>query len=101
MGYTAKEESKMERHLALLGFAVEDVVTGLVGIVVSISFDLSGCVQAFVTPRADKEGKVATGFWVDTKRLKATSDELVTPVASFEQIPGGTALPPHPSKAEK
>jgi hypothetical protein len=34
--------------LKLLGTKVRDVVTGFVGIVTSVSFDLYGCVQAVV-----------------------------------------------------
>ena len=88
----------MKHHLELLGHTVRDVVSDRIGVVVSISFDLSGCVQGYVAPKADKDGKVADGWWCDTKRLIPTSKKPVTPVASFEQVPGGTKLPAPASK---
>ena len=87
----------MKQHLQLLGFEVRDLVTKRAGVVVSISFDISGCVQGYVTPRADKDGKVADGWWCDTKRLIAITDKPIL-VSNFVEIPGGTRLPAPPSK---
>jgi len=47
----------VQDHLSLLGKEVEDVVTGMSGIVASVSFDLYGCIQAIINPGLDKDGK--------------------------------------------
>lgn len=61
----------IEKHLKLLGLKVKDKVTDFKGIVVSISFDLYGCIQADVRPiELDKEGKLQSGWWMDINRLK-------------------------------
>lgn len=59
----------VETHLNWLGHEVVDAVTGFVGVVTSMSFDLSGCVQAFVKPKIDKDGKMPDGHWFDIARL--------------------------------
>jgi len=88
----------MEHLLALLGFQVRDSVTQRTRVVVSISFDISGCIQGYVMPQADKDGKVSDGWWCDTKRLTATAETPVVARPTFEVIPGGTALPAPASK---
>ena len=89
----------MKHHLQLLGHQVTDRVTKRKGVVVSISFDLSGCVQAYVQGEADKDGKATDGFWCDTKRLKQDSTKTVQPVSNFDVVPGGSNLPPHNEKS--
>jgi len=44
----------IQKHLDLLGHKVTDRVSGFTGVVTSIGFDLYGCIQAVVTPGADK-----------------------------------------------
>jgi len=83
----------MKKHLALLGFTVRDVVTGVSGVVTSISFELYGCVQAVVNPGVDADGKARESFWYDVKRLRATSSDPVMSVPTFEIVPGGQDLP--------
>lgn len=63
----------IEKHLNLLGFKVEDKVTGFKGVVASVSFDLYGCVQAIVNPGVDKDGKTRDQCWFDIARLTVTS----------------------------
>ncbi|MDX3971119.1 MAG: hypothetical protein QHD01_31625 [Bradyrhizobium sp.] len=65
----------MQHHLALLGWEVKDKVTGFTGTVSTIGFDLYGCVQAIVTPKAviEKEGgaqKLDPSQWFDVSRLE-------------------------------
>lgn len=55
--------------LNYLGLIVEDKVTGIKGVVTSISFDLYGCVQALVDPGIDKNGKTQDRHWMDLVRL--------------------------------
>ena len=50
----------IEKHLDLLGRKVEDKVTGIKGVVTSVSFDLYGCIQAVITTPA-KDGEYKSG----------------------------------------
>ena len=40
----------IKKHLDLLGHKVKDKVSDYTGVVISISFDLYGCIQADVRP---------------------------------------------------
>ncbi len=75
---------KIEKHIGLLGFKVEDRVTGFEGVVASVSFDLYGCVQAVVNPGMDKEGKMKDSQWFDVSRLKVISKNPVMEVPNFQ-----------------
>lgn len=80
----------------LLGLKVKDRVTGCTGVVTSISYDLYGCVQAIVTPFADKDGQHKDSRWYDTKRLIVLDQTPVMAVPSFDTFakpPGGQKLP--------
>jgi hypothetical protein len=88
----------VNEHLKLLGFQVRDVVTGFKGAVVSITFDLYGCVQAYVYPAMNKEGKLGDGHWFDTKRLEALGKKPLMNPPTFEVVPGGQDLPSYPSQ---
>ena len=88
----------MNEHLKLLGIKVRDKVTGFIGVASSISFDISGCIQAFVVPSKSKDGKLGDGHWFDTKRLKILDANPVTELPTFEIIPGGQELPGYSSK---
>lgn len=89
----------MQHHLKLLGHEVRDVVTGRTGVIVSVSFDLSGCIQGYIQPAAGKDGKVSDGIWCDTKRLKALKSKPVQLVPEFDDVSGGSDLPGHPTMA--
>lgn len=73
----------LKKHLEMLGLPVEDKVTKLNGVVVSISFDLSGCIQAAVQP-LEKEGNVQSSFWIDVTRLKVLDDTPVMELPKFD-----------------
>ncbi len=64
--------TKMQEHLHLLGLRVRDRITGFAGVVVSVNFDLYGCIQAAVSPPVDKEGKKPDPLWLDISRLEVT-----------------------------
>jgi hypothetical protein len=86
----------MHQYLKLLGFPVVDAVTGFKGVVTSITFDLYGCVQALVTPKASSTAKDADGAlsrWFDTKRLTATAKAPVMSAPTFASVPGPEAKP--------
>lgn len=91
----------MDQHLALLGHEVRDRVTGSMGVVTSLSFDLYGCVQAIVTPPSKKDGTQPDAHWYDVKRLEVRSKKPVMPIPDFESTtyrePGGAekSLPPN------
>jgi hypothetical protein len=72
-----------DAHLDLLGKTVRDRVTGYQGAVISISFDLFGCVQAIVKPPMNKDGKVEDGQWLDVNRLEVVDEKRKMPVPSF------------------
>lgn len=78
---------EIRKHLGLLGHRVEDRVTGFVGVVASISFDLYGCVQAIVNPGLDKDGKLGESNWFDVNRLVVKTDSPVMEVPNFEYGP--------------
>lgn len=60
----------IKEHLKLLGHKVRDAVSDFEGVVVSISFDLYGCVQADVRPMSlNKDGGLKPGYWLDVTRL--------------------------------
>jgi hypothetical protein len=88
----------MKEHLKFLGLRVRDLVTGSEGVVVSISFDVSGCVQGLINPGKLADGKLGDSFWVDTKRLRAVADTPVVEQPTFEHIPGGEKLPLYSNK---
>jgi len=47
-----------------LGMKVQDVVTGLTGITTGKTKYLNGCIQFYIEPKLNKDGK-AEGRWVD------------------------------------
>lgn len=84
----------MIKDLDLLGHKVKDRVSGFIGIVVSVSYDLSGCIQAYLTPQVAKHAeKRGEGCWVDTKRLERISTRPTMPMPAFNAPDGGEALP--------
>ena len=91
----------MEKHIALLGFKVHDVITDFSGIVTSISFDISGCIQALVCPGLNKDNKIDDSRWYDTKRLEILSKKPVVAVPTFKIVPGGQELPSYESQPKK
>lgn len=71
------------QHLALLGLPVQDRVTKFKGVVTSINFDLYGCIQALVTPYANKEGNIPDSRWLDVTRLKILKIKPVMDLPNF------------------
>ena len=75
----------IKKHLDLLGLKVKDRVSDFEGVVISISFDLYGCVQADVRPfTTDKDGLVKQGMWFDISRLKPVSKKPLMDPPNFE-----------------
>ena len=88
----------MKEHFDLLGRRAQDVVTGLAGVVTSISFDLSGCVMGLISPVSGEKGDLPDSRWFDTKRLRLDESDPVMAQPTFETVPGGQALPALPEK---
>ena len=65
------------KHVNLLGFKAKDVVTGFDGVITSVSFDLYGCIQILVTPRAKDEDDLKPGYWFDVSRLTVSSESVM------------------------
>ncbi len=80
-------------HIDMLGKTARDRVTGMQGVVSSISFDLYGCIQAVLTPPIDKDGKLPDGRWLDVHRLELLGDERCMAVPQFEKAPKFGATP--------
>lgn len=72
----------VKTHLNLLGLLVKDRVTGYKGVVISVSFDLYGCIQAIVVPRDENE--VKTGNWFDVTRLEVLDFTPVMSLPNFD-----------------
>lgn len=84
--------SNVENHLnRLLGFKVKDRVTGLTGVVTSVSFELYGCIQAIVNPGLDKDNKPSDTYWFDINRLEILSDKPVMNQPNFSYGPQAEA----------
>lgn len=83
----------IEKHLELLGTTMRDRVTGIEGMVDSVSFDAYGCVQASLRPRANKDGTLSDGRWFDVKRLEAVGKRIM-PVPPFVTTPKGKEIGP-------
>jgi len=75
----------IKKHLDLLGHKVKDKVSDYAGVVISISFDLYGCVQADVRPTAlDEKGQLKTGMWLDVARLEVVTKKPLMNIPNFE-----------------
>lgn len=86
----------MKEAMGLLGLRVRDAVSGFEGVVVSISFDLYGCIQAIVRPPVDEKGKGEEAQWFDVKRLTVRNRTPVMAVPTFAD-----AIGPERGPAEK
>ena len=68
-----------------MGHKVKDKVSDYTGVVISISFDLYGCIQADVRPiTLNKEGSIVQGVWLDVSRLKVLTKKPLMDVPDFE-----------------
>jgi hypothetical protein len=75
----------IKKYLNLLGYEVKDRVSDFGGVVVSMCFDLYGCIQADVRPKElDKEGKMKQGLWLDVSRLDVKSKKPLMEQPNFE-----------------
>lgn len=85
----------VQKHLDLLGARVRDRVTGIEGIVESVSFDLYGCIQTVVNPGLDKDKKPQDSRWMDVSRLEIKKATPVMPRPPFDYSPADIAAGRH------
>jgi hypothetical protein len=78
--------------MSLLGLKVKDQVTGMTGVVASISFDLYGCVQAVLNPGLDKDGKLKDQHYFDVSRLKILDKKPVMQPPDYDYGPVAEGL---------
>lgn len=91
----------VQENLALLGLRVEDLVSGFKGVVVTMTFDLYGCVQALVHPGVNADGKMGEREWFDVARLVVVDNRPVMPVPTFagaakDPLKGPESKPAYP-----
>ena len=75
----------LDQHFGIMGKQVIDKVTGFKGIATSLSFDLYGCVQVAVTPKADKGREYGVGQWFDVTRLEVLKDKRVMDIPDYSK----------------
>jgi len=75
-------EKQLSKHVDLLGLEVRDAVTGFEGVVVSVAFDLYGCIQTVVEPK-QQDGKLNDSRWFDVTRLEVTNQVPVMQLPDF------------------
>lgn len=90
-----------DQYLEFLGMPARDKVRGMSGVITSVCFDLSGCVQAAIAPPLDKDGKLPDAVWHDVQRLEITGDRTM-PLPTFrhqatQDGPNGAAEKPSPA----
>ncbi|MBD2842680.1 hypothetical protein [Erythrobacter rubeus] len=68
--------------IELLGLRATDRVSGLEGVIDSVCFDLYGCVQVSLAPKA-KDGEVPNGRWLDVNRVEVSEDRVM-PAPDFD-----------------
>lgn len=84
--------ANVQEHLDLLGRRATDKVTGMRGVITSISFDLYGCVQGLLNPGVTEGNKLGELYWLDVSRLQMT-DERVMPLPRFDFDKGPECKP--------
>jgi hypothetical protein len=74
----------VKKQMKFLGLKVQDKVTGFTGIVSTMSFDLYGCIQAWISPMA-KDGELKEGRWFDVTRLDVLDNKPVMELPDYSK----------------
>lgn len=94
----------IQQCFSFLGCRVKDKVTGVEGVMVSLSFDLYGCVQGLVQPVSKDtiavNGNLLDRYWMDMNRLIKLTEPVMTPpdfnagvIHILNHGPAGKSLP--------
>ena len=73
------------KHLSLLGLKVKDKVTGVKGVVTTVSFDLYGCIQVIIDRGLKKDGTAYDSRWLDVSRLYILKKTPVMQVPDYQR----------------
>lgn len=76
-----------------LGSKVRDKVTGFEGIAIAKVEYLNGCIQYCIKPRAQEDGKMPVGEYIDISQLLEITEDVV--VTGME--PSGGLMPDTPN----
>jgi hypothetical protein len=71
----------------------KDRVTGMQGVITSVSFDLYGCVQVLISPAAEDNAKHRNSYWMDSSRMQLTGKKRVLPLPNFVAYTGPADKP--------
>jgi len=83
MGMAKKKIVPPANHIELLGMRGKDRITGFEGVIITVAFDLFGCVQVVLRPAQDKDGKLPDAHFFDVGRVEITDDARVMPLPNF------------------
>lgn len=76
---------KYSEVIDMLGREGKDKITGVKGIISSISFDLYGCIQVVLTPSKVKENsEIVFAGWFDINRIELTKKKRTMVPPSYE-----------------
>lgn len=76
--------SAIEDHISKLGMTGQDRVSGVVGVITSVDFDLYGCIQYLITPKAKETGESVDSRWCDVTRIVVEDETRVMPMPDFD-----------------
>lgn len=77
----------IETLTTILGAKVQDRATGVTGVVTSVSFDLSGCVQVLVSPPVRDGGMLPERSWFDIERVIVVERVMDAPTFAAYTLP--------------
>ena len=85
------------KHIPL-GTRLKDLVSGFEGIAIARVEYMNGCVQYYLKPKLDKDGKMLEAQSIDCNQLVVLDDGLNKPVEKEEkkEIPKGGIMPETP-----
>lgn len=71
----------------MLGHKYKDKITGYVGVVDSLCFDLYGCIQVSMRPASlNEKGEIVEGRWFDVSRLDKLNEPRLMEVPAFSKF---------------
>ena len=83
------------KAIELLGFRGKDKITGMSGVITSVSFDLYGCSQVVLTPTVESKHDAR---WFDISRIDVDkSVKVMEPPSSFVEDKGPDCYKPVPT----